>query len=296
MSGRATIVVAVVVVTGCTRGAMPPVDTPQPPSVDGAPVKIAIETEPEPRFADRCRELASLTEAGEHKPAVDLLARLEAAGAPCPEHQLAAAEESRRRLESADDLIRSSTARKQTGDVRGAIQDLRQALEIYPKYYWARKLLRDLGERPPDPEAEVDVATGEPATVPAEVPGTGSQHSPRSDAAIQTDVEVLRQLIAEQNLDLARIAEQQGDLAAASRWAMRAMKAEPGDSSVMRAVVEYVRLLGLKFFSAGELTPARELWVEALALDRSDQRLQDYLRQVDERLESLEQIRNKGGS
>lgn len=297
MSGRATCVLAIVVLTGCTHGGPPPVDAPPPVAVSRAPVKVTIEpTEPQPRFADRCRELTLLTEAGDYKPAVDLMAHLEASRAPCPDHELAAAAESRRRLDSADDLIRSSTARKQVGDVHGAKRDLRQALEIYPKYYWARKLLGDLGENPPDQEAEVEVAAREPAAAPAEIPGRGSKNTPQIDAAIQSDVEVLRQLIAEQNLELAKIAEQEGDLEAASGWALRAMKAEPGDSNVMRAVLEYVRLLGLKFFSAGELTPARELWVEALALDGSDQRLQNYLRQVDERLKNLERIRRKGGS
>lgn len=290
MSSRVTVLVAIVVLTGCTHGGNTPVDTRPPLPVDSAPSKITIDAaEPEPRFADRCRELTSLTESGDYKQATDLLARLETARAPCPDHDLAAAEQSRRRLDSADDLIRSSTARKQEGDVHGAIRDLEHALEIYPKYYWASKLLRDLGKRPPNQqETGAAVATVDPPKVPATPPQT--------DAAVETDVEVLRQLIAEQNLELARIAEQEGNLEAASRWALQAMKAEPADSTVMRALVEFVRLLGLKFFSAGELTPARELWVEALALDHRDQRLRDYLRQVDERLESLEQIRRKSGS
>ncbi len=57
--------------------------------------------------------------------------------------------------------------------------------------------------------------------------------------------------------------------------------------------MEYARLLGLKFFSAGELTPARELWTQALSLDHDDARLNDYLHRVDERLENLEKIRQQ---
>ena len=269
-------------ITACSSGgSRQPVETvPEPTRVTRAPVQIEVEQTEAP-VDPRCSEIARIAEAGDHKPAVDLFDDLLREAAPCPPEVQALATVSRVQLGLADDFVRSSTAKKQAGDVRGARADLASALEAYPKYYWAKKLLRDLGE----PPAEQEDATG-----------ASAPKAHEETAEVGADVEVLRQLIAEQNLELARIAEHEGDLPAAQRWAIQALKSEPGDPALREDIVEYARLLGLKFFSAGELTPARDLWVAALSLDSEDARLRSYLRQVDERLQNLEEIRSKSGS
>lgn len=274
-------VAAGLVLSACTSGGAPALVESRPTSPAGqAPPRVEIRivglapAAPPPPDA-RCDDLIALAAAGDHKPVVDQAAELSAEGVVCPLEAVAAIETSRQVLASADDLIRSSTASKRDGDYHAAKRDLHAALDIYPKYYWASKLLRDLGE--PSSEAEV---------IPA-----GPVRVGEIDAAAEAEVEVLRRLLVEQNLELARLAEQQGDLSGARRWTLQAMKAEPRDAAVRELLVEHARLLGLKFFSAGELTPAREIWTRALSLHREDRRLNDYLRQIDERLENLEEIR-----
>jgi tetratricopeptide (TPR) repeat protein len=261
-----------------------------------APVKIVIsDLEPEPLPDARCDRVVALATAGDHKPAADQLDEIQNDDAFCHREALEAAAGSRRLLAEADSLIHSSTEKKRQGDVAGARTDLEHAIEVYPKYYWARKLLRDLGGEPAAPQV-AEARTGNRAPQAPQPAPSASTNGGDSKTDIEADVEVIRQLIAEQNMELARIAEQEGDLEAASRWAITAMKAEPEDGELKKGIVEYARLLGLKFFSAGELSPAREIWGAAFELDASDDRLRDYLRQVDERLANLEQIRAKGGN
>ena len=68
---------------------------------------------------------------------------------------------------------------------------------------------------------------------------------------------------------------------------------EPSGPDARSELVEYSRLLGLKLFSEGELTQAQDLWQKALLLDPSNQKIQEYLTEVDQRLKSLQEIKSK---
>lgn len=280
------LVAAAGTLAACSSAPAPRVvESVQPRPAERSPAAVPIETSaPEPEVDPRCDEMAELAQDGDHKPAVDRFDELLDEGTECPLENEALAAQSRLALDLADELVLSSTAKKQAGDFDGAQADLEAALEVYPKYYWARKLLRDLGGPPPQEEvAEVHT------------PAAPSRQQRVSASEVHADVELLKQLIAEQNLQMARLAEQAGDLEAAQHWAIQAVRSEPDKPELRDGIVEYARLLGLKFFSAGELTPARELWGAALSIDGDDDRLQSYLRQVDERLQNLEEIRRKNG-
>jgi len=205
-----------------------------------------------------CDRIASLVRAGEYKPAVDEMATLEARGVACRRKVDSAVKKSQGKLDRADTLVHRAREKKRQGDLAGAKQDLNSALEVYPKYYWAQKQLRDLGQQA-DAEA--------------------------------VESKLRQRKIAERNLMLARHAEERDDLTAATNLALQAMDPVPRDSDFRADLVEYARLLGLKLFSDGELTLARNLWGRALDLDADNAKLRQYLREVDQRLQSLEEIK-----
>ena len=106
---------------------------------------------PQPKFAMDCLEAARLAEAGEHKPAVDMLAAARDRGVVCEPSVLAAVAASERTLGQADGLLFRGLEAKRAGHFAEARRSLREALHVYPKYYWAQKLLRDL---PPEGSPE----------------------------------------------------------------------------------------------------------------------------------------------
>lgn len=205
-----------------------------------------------------CDRVASLAQAGEYKPAVDEMATLAARGVACRRRVGSAVKRSQRKLDKADTYLLRSQEKRQHGDLAGARRDLTAALEVYPKYYWAQRQLRNF-ERQSDPEA--------------------------------MEAGLMQRKIAEHNLMLARQAEERDDLTRATELALQAMDPAPHDPDLRADLVEYARLLGLKLFSDGELTPASDLWGRALELDADNVKLRQYLREVDQRLDSLEAIK-----
>jgi tetratricopeptide (TPR) repeat protein len=186
------------------------------------------------------------------------MATLEERGVACRRKVDSAVKKSQDKLDRADTLVRRAREKKQQGDLVGARQDLSSALEVYPKYYWAQKQLDDLEQRPD------------------------------TDSA---DSRLRQRKVAEQKLILARQAEDRDDLVAAANLTLRAMDPVPRDPDLRAELVEYARLLGLKLFSDGQLTMARNLWGRGLDLDANNAKLRQYLREVDQRLESLEEIK-----
>lgn len=217
-------------------------------------------TRPQPDDGEQCDRVANLVGDGEFKPAVDELTALEGEGSVCPDSVLVAVEGARARLAEADALVLSAQGRRQNGDLSGASSDLQKALEVYPKYYWAEKQLRDVQ---------------------------------RTLSADPTDARVRLQRRFDAKLSQARAAEARGDLVEASRLTLELFDNVPADSESRSDLVEYSRLLGLKLFSESELTQARDLWQRALVLDPSNQKILDYLQEVDQRLRSLEEIKSK---
>ncbi len=89
--------------------------------------------------------------------------------------------------------------------------------------------------------------------------------------------------------------ENEGDLVAAEGQALQILKMTgPGDQA-SDEVVNFARLLGLKLYSIGELSRAKEIWINALIVDPENPKLKSYLEEVETRLENLDRIK-KGDS
>lgn len=264
------------------------------PGPDPAPPVGADRETPAPAPDARCASLAALAEAGEHKPALDEMALLGPAGAACPQSVLDAVELSRSRLAEADAKVLEARRREEGSDLAGARESLGQALQIYPRYHWAAKLARDLDARIAEEivllrrqAAERRAAGDSPGAL--EALGRAAALDPSSPAS--GDLDELRRRLARESLTLARGADQTGDLGAAGRHLEQAMAAAPDAPELRLEILEYARLLGLKLYSAGELTRARDLWRRALELDETNEKIQGYLRDVEERLRSLDRIK-----
>ena len=89
--------------------------------------------------------------------------------------------------------------------------------------------------------------------------------------------------------------EKEGDLDIAEEQVLHILKMSgPGDQT-SDEVVNFARLLGLKLYSIGELSRAREIWTGALVVDPENPKLKSYLDEVETRLENLDRIK-KGDS
>lgn len=213
-----------------------------------------------PAGSESCERAASLAGAGELKPAVDEMAVVEQLGVRCPEEVLKVVETARARLEEADALVHSAQEKRRQGDLAGAATDLGSALATYPKYYWAEKQLREIQQQISAQSAQTRLRE-------------------RQDFSMR--------------LSRSLAAETQGDLDEASRLTTNLLDHPPTDPDSKVELVEYSRLLGLKLFSEGELTQARNLWQKTLALDPDNQKVREYLQEVNHRLQSLEEIKSK---
>jgi tetratricopeptide (TPR) repeat protein len=101
--------------------------------------------------------------------------------------------------------------------------------------------------------------------------------------------------LIDQRFSVAREAEQRGDLDVAAGHARYVLELSRPDDATTPDVVEFSRLLGVKLFSAGQLVKARDIWEVAHACDPGNDKLANYLKEVDARLESLEKIRGEDG-
>ncbi len=104
-----------------------------------------------------------------------------------------------------------------------------------------------------------------------------------------------RSRLIDQRFSVAREAEQKGDLDVAAGHARYVLELSRPDDATTPDVVEFSRLLGVKLFSAGQLVKARDIWGAAYARDPKNDKLANYLKEVDARLESLEKIRGEDG-
>ncbi len=154
----------------------------------------------------------------------------------------------------------SARSKKQHGDLRGAESDFKKALEVYPKYFWADRQQR---------EVQQTLSSGEP------------------------EPQDLADRLFDSRLSQSRDAEARGDLIEASRLTSEMLDRAQVDPDSRSQLIEHSRLLGLKLFSEGELTRTRDLWREALELDPFNRKIRDYLEEVDQRLETLEEIKSK---
>ena len=271
---------------------------------DSAPPSLPPGAPPDLKACDRVRSLA---EAGEHKPALDALDELRGKNVVCPAPVVEATLRSRAVLTEADELVEAAIALRRAGDLEAARQGLDRALEVYPRYYWAQKLRDDVDElldAMPDPPTESPVAElrrqADRLRAAGDAPGAlalleeASSLAP-DDMELAIETQALRRDVAGTSLDRAKEAEQRGELSEASGFLQRALGAAPSAGELREQIVDFARLLGLELFSGGLFSEARELWALALALDATNETLQSYLSEVDERLESLDRIQSDDG-
>jgi tetratricopeptide (TPR) repeat protein len=88
--------------------------------------------------------------------------------------------------------------------------------------------------------------------------------------------------------------EKKGDMDAAATHILFVLDLTAPGEQLSAEIVELARLLGLKLYSAGELSRAKELWVNALVIDPGNLKLQSYLKEVEVRLDSLDRIKKEG--
>lgn len=97
-----------------------------------------------------------------------------------------------------------------------------------------------------------------------------------------------------QRYDDATEMEKRGEMDAAANQILYVLDLTVPGEALSIQVVRFARLLGMKFYSAGELSRARELWAKALTLEPDNAKLLSYVKEVDTRLEDLDRIK-KGG-
>lgn len=103
-----------------------------------------------------------------------------------------------------------------------------------------------------------------------------------------------RQDWATQALIAAGNAEKSGDLGGAFYYVGVALSQGPLDEDVLDDIIEFSRLLGMKFYSKGKLSQAQEVWILALGYDPKNSKIRGYLAEVEDRLESLRKIQEAG--
>ena len=98
-----------------------------------------------------------------------------------------------------------------------------------------------------------------------------------------------------QRFDDALDKEKEGDLDAAAGHTLSVLELSVSGEQLSADIVMFARLLGMKFYSIGELSRAKELWAKALLIDPENLKLQSYLKEVETRLDNLDRI-IKGGA
>ena len=104
-----------------------------------------------------------------------------------------------------------------------------------------------------------------------------------------------RHEFVKQRFDEALDKEKEGDLDAAAGHTLYVLELSVPGEQLSADIVMFARLLGMKFYSAGELSRAKELWTKALLIDPANLKLQSYLKEVGTRLDNLDRIK-KGGA
>lgn len=281
---RLAALITAAVLAGCAGGGQPPV-VPPPPEIES----------PAARIDARCERIAALAAGGEHKPATEEMAAVRDAGLSCPPAVETAAAESRRRLEEADALLLAGRERRAAGELAAARDAMRGALSVYPDYHWATKLLGDVEEELEERLSSLKAQAAERQQAgdlggALELLEEAARLEPES-AELASGLRSHQRRVVERSLDGARAAEERRELDEAARLALRALDIRPAEPDLRLRVLEYAERLGLALFSDGALARAKEVWQRALDLDQANPKLLDYLDQVQQRLDKLEQIR-----
>ncbi len=118
--------------------------------------------------------------------------------------------------------------------------------------------------------------------------------TPLEAGRLLDEIHRLRQDWAEEALAAAGKAEKTGDLGGAFYYVGVALSQGPLDEDMLNDIIEFSRLLGMKFYSKGKLSQAQEVWTLALGYDPNNSKLQGYLEEVEDRLKSLKKIQEEG--
>jgi tetratricopeptide (TPR) repeat protein len=301
----------------------------------------------------QCTKILQLSQAGEHKNVVELADKLIKNGDKCPDEIMQRIDLSRSQLKQADACILKALQHKREGKLLETQTDLKKAIEVYPKYYWAHNLLKKVKRSinaqlngllaesrnlessgdlrgalsliqdaivlsPDDNDLKLEAARLQDAINRLQQKKNGSEYLKicnNIDPSISNEIKQLlqdedvakrrgpegekylqaiqdrRRAIIKRGFLTAQEAEQAGDLESAADHTMYVLQLSSAEESLTSEVVEFARLLGLKLFSAGNFSRARDLWKGALRIVPDNVRLQKYLAKVEERLDNLKKIR-----
>ncbi len=311
--------------------------------------KTETETENNPQYT----EILKFSQTGEHKKAVDLADKLIKSGLKCPEKVSETIQLSRFKLNQADAYVFEALKYKKEGKLLEAQTTLQKSLDIYPKYYWARNLLKKversinaqisgLKEEARSLESNGNLDEALSLVQDAIVLSPDNNDLKLEAARIQNAMHILlheemeqkhfakmlmhmdsglsekikqllqdeaaaklfgkdgaehlqairtqRQDIISNGLLAAKKAEQKNDLESAACHTMYVLELSSPGEPLTTDIVKFTRLLGLKLFSAGNFSKARDLWKGALRLAPDNCKLQKYLAEVEESLDNLKKI------
>ena len=304
----------------------------------------------------RCGRVDRLFKSGEYQAAVEAARQLKEEFQLCSEDVQAAQKRSRATLDRADSLVRRAFTEKNRGDLGAARDSMREALKIYPRYYWVKKLLLgversievrvegleeeaqyleergDLAGARKRLEAISSLMPGRPGTVEnmAALRKAEKDQEVRLEAGkklalarkyfeegrlfdaektlqkyqvatvlpmpaqrLLMEIRTLRESRVREAFKMAVRAEEQGNLNDAYYYLGLTVGDSPMEKRRLDDVVEFARLLGLKFYAKGRFTQAREVWNLALAQDPNNRKLKGYLDEVRKRLDSIKKIQEE---
>lgn len=122
-----------------------------------------------------------------------------------------------------------------------------------------------------------------------------SEYLGKQGEKVENEVYGHRLDIIRQGLDAAQKAEQNGELEEAAQHMLKTLELSSPGEPLTKEIVEYARLLGMKFFSIGNFSRAKVLWQDALKLSPGNRELQQYLKEVEAGLDSLQRIKKEEG-
>ncbi|MEA1922497.1 MAG: hypothetical protein U9N63_07565 [Pseudomonadota bacterium] len=263
----------------------------------------------------QCTQILKFSQAGEHKSAVDLADKLIKNGCKCSDKVSQRIDFSRSQLKQADAYVLEAMKRKKEGKLIEAQTNLLKALEIYPKYYWARNLLKKvecsinaqitgLKEEAHNLESDGNLDGALSLIQDAIALSPGDNNLKLEATRLQEAMNILlqeekkrkqftldqRRSIIRKGLVAAQEAEQKDDLESAAGHTIHILELSSAGEPLTPEIVEFARLLGLKLFSTGDFSKAQNLWKEALHLAPGNAKLQKYLAEVEESLDNLKKI------
>ena len=108
-----------------------------------------------------------------------------------------------------------------------------------------------------------------------------------------SEIAAVRKTRSREAFKIAARAEEEGNLKDAFYYLGLTLNDASMDKERLDEIVEFARLLGLKFYSRGRFSQAREVWNLALTQDPKNRKLKGYLDEVEKRLESIKKIQEE---